>query len=66
VATLGELQEALFPDARVLGAPRLTRERAAREVGWVRILKAGATGFDGLAPTSQGFLDLSTAYLTKK
>ena len=48
MATLGELQEALFPDARVMGAPRLTRERAAREVGWVRILKPGAAAFDAL------------------
>lgn len=29
-------------------------------------LSVQTTGFDGLAPTSQGFLDLSTAYLTKK
>ena len=50
MATLGELQQALFPDAQVLGAPRLTRERAAREVGWVRVLKAGASGFDALDP----------------
>jgi len=50
VATLGELQQALFADAVVLGAPRLTRERAAREVSWVRILKPGAAGFEALEP----------------
>jgi len=46
VATLGELQATLFPDARVIGAPRLTRERAAREVDWVRVMKPRTPAFD--------------------
>ena len=50
MATLGELQQALFPDARVIGAPLLTRDRAAREVGWVRVLKARVPGFEALDP----------------
>ncbi len=29
-------------------------------------LSVRTTGFDGIAPTTQGFLDVSTAYLTKK
>lgn len=48
MATLGELQQALFPLARVVGAPRLTEDRAAREVGWVRVLKARVPAFDAL------------------
>ena len=35
---------------RVLGAPRLTRDRAAREVGWVRVLKPRVPAFDTLEP----------------
>ena len=50
MATLGELQQALFPHARVLGAPRLTRERATREVSWVRVLRARPPAFDALDP----------------
>ncbi len=50
MATLGELQEALLPGARVLGAPRLTRDRAAREVGWVRVMQARLPAFDVLEP----------------
>ncbi len=50
MATLGELQQSLFPDARVLGAPRLTRDRAAREVSWVRVMKARVPAFDALDP----------------
>lgn len=50
MATLGELQQALFPDARVLGAPRLTRDRAAREVAWVRVMKARVPAFEALDP----------------
>lgn len=50
MATVGEVQQALFPDAKVLGAPRLTRERAGREVGWVRVMKARAPTFDALDP----------------
>jgi PucR family transcriptional regulator, purine catabolism regulatory protein len=50
MATLGELQQALFPDARVLGAPRLTRDRAAREVSWVRVMKSRVPVFEALDP----------------
>jgi len=50
MATLGELQQALLPDARVLGAPRLTRERAAREVGWIRVMSARVPVFGALDP----------------
>lgn len=50
MATLGELQQALLPDARVLGAPRLTRERAARVVDWVRLMKPRVPAFEALDP----------------
>ena len=50
MATLGELQQALFPDARVLGAPRLTRERATREVDWIRVMNARVPAFSALDP----------------
>jgi purine catabolism regulator len=58
MATLRDLQRALFPTARpiggsadgsVLGPPAaLEGERADREVGWVRVLKARVPAFDAL------------------
>lgn len=62
MATLGDLQRALFPTARLVGrslpaartaarvgaGASLDQERAGREVGWVRVLKARVPAFDAL------------------
>jgi hypothetical protein len=48
VATLGDLQRAILPGARPLGGQSLASERAAREVDWVRVLKARVPAFDAL------------------
>lgn len=51
MATLGDLHAALFPTARPAGQRgRLRPEQAAREVGWVRVLKARVPAFDALEP----------------
>jgi hypothetical protein len=48
VATLDELREALFPDARVPpGAPSSARA-SSPEITWVRVMKARVPAFDGL------------------
>ena len=46
MATLGDLQGALFPTARIAGSS--AAERADRHVGWVRVLKARVPAFDAL------------------
>src|SRR5688572_32802322 len=48
MASLHDLQRALFPTARPLGAAELAPERAEREVGWVRVLKPRVPAFDAL------------------
>jgi PucR family transcriptional regulator, purine catabolism regulatory protein len=48
MASLHDLHRALFPTARPLGAAELTRDRAEREVGWVRVLKPRVPAFDAL------------------
>jgi PucR family transcriptional regulator, purine catabolism regulatory protein len=48
VASLYDLRRALFPTARPVGAAELSVERAEREVGWVRVLKARVPAFDTL------------------
>jgi purine catabolism regulator len=48
VATLGDLQRAILPTARALPGGSLEPDRAAREVGWVRVLKARVPAFDAL------------------
>lgn len=48
MATLGELRSALFPFA-VPGRP-VAADEAAREVTWVRVLKARSPAFDALDP----------------
>jgi purine catabolism regulator len=48
VASLHDLHRALFPTARPVGAVELTPERAERDVGWVRVLKARVPAFDAL------------------
>ena len=48
MASLHDLHRALFPTARPLGAAELAPERAEREVGWVRVLKARVPAFDAL------------------
>jgi hypothetical protein len=47
VATVEELQRSILPRARTLGPP-IDAERAAREIGWVRVLKARVPAFDAL------------------
>ncbi|MBA2755951.1 MAG: hypothetical protein H0U37_00725, partial [Chloroflexi bacterium] len=46
MASLHDLHRALFPTARVVGSDDLTPERARREVGWVRVLKARVPAFE--------------------
>ncbi len=48
MASLHDLHRALFPTARPLGTGELTRDRAEREVGWVRVLKPRVPAFDAL------------------
>lgn len=48
MASLHDLHRALFPTARPVGVEVLTSERAEREVGWVRVLKARVPAFDAL------------------
>ena len=48
MASLHDLHRALFPTARPLGAMALAPERAEREVGWVRVLKARVPAFEAL------------------
>lgn len=48
MTTLRDLQRTLFPTARIVGADALTPERAAREIGWVRVLKPRVPAFDAL------------------
>ena len=48
MTTLGELHRALFPTARPIGSAELGEERAAREVGWVRVLKPRVPAFEAL------------------
>jgi hypothetical protein len=48
MASLHDLHRALFPMARPVGGEVLPPERAGREVGWVRVLKARAPGFEAL------------------
>ncbi len=48
MASLHDLHRALFPTARPVGATELSAERAEREVGWVRVLKARVPAFDAL------------------
>lgn len=50
MATLRDLHRAIFPTARPVGLPAgaLDPERADREVGWVRVLKARVPAFDAL------------------
>lgn len=48
MTTLHDLHRALFPTARPVGGGELPPERAAREVGWVRVLKPRVPAFDAL------------------
>jgi purine catabolism regulator len=48
MASLHDLHRALFPTARPLGAAELARDRAEREVGWVRVLKPRVPAFEAL------------------
>ena len=48
MATLGDLQREILPTARPIGGTTIGPERAAREVGWVRVLKARVPAFDAL------------------
>lgn len=48
MTTLGDLQRALFPTARPVGDGAPTADRAAREVGWVRVLKPRVPAFEAL------------------
>lgn len=48
MASLHDLHRALFPTARPLGAAELSSERADRDVGWVRVLKARVPAFEAL------------------
>ena len=46
MATLGDLQRAMFPTARLVGPP--VAGAPDRDVGWVRVLKARVPAFDAL------------------
>lgn len=51
MATLHDVHRSLFPTARIAGADGvLDPDRAEREVGWVRVLKARVPAFDALEP----------------
>jgi purine catabolism regulator len=50
MATLRDLQRAILPSARPIGSSRLSARQAAREVAWVRVLKARVPAFDALEP----------------
>ena len=51
MASLRELHRTLFPTARVLGSGVLGEERGAREVAWVRVLRATPPAFEALEAT---------------
>ncbi len=48
MASLHDLQRAIFPTARPVGAAELSPERGRREVAWVRVLKSRVPAFDAL------------------
>lgn len=48
MTTLHDLQRALFPHARPVGTRRRRAEAGARDVGWVRVLKARVPAFEAL------------------
>lgn len=48
MASLHDLQRALFPTARPVGGSELSPERGQREVAWVRVLKSRVPAFDAL------------------
>jgi PucR family transcriptional regulator, purine catabolism regulatory protein len=48
MTTLHDLHKALFPSARPVGTGDLSPERAARDVGWVRVLKPRVPAFEAL------------------
>ena len=48
MATIGELREALLPDAIPFGEPAV--ERLGTAVAWVRVLRARVPAFDALDP----------------
>jgi hypothetical protein len=48
MTTLHDLQRALFPHARPVGTRRIRAEAGARDVGWVRVLKARVPAFEAL------------------
>jgi hypothetical protein len=48
VTTLHDLQRALFAHARPVGTRHLPAEAGARDVGWVRVLKARVPAFEAL------------------
>ncbi|MGH2474565.1 MAG: helix-turn-helix domain-containing protein [Candidatus Limnocylindrales bacterium] len=48
MTTLHDLHRALFPTARPVAASEVSPERAAREVGWVRVLKPRVPAFEAL------------------
>lgn len=48
MASLHDLQRALFPSARPVGGSVLSAERGDREVGWVRVLRSRVPAFEGL------------------
>lgn len=50
MASLQELQRALFPSARLVGGRAASAERGAREVGWVRVMRSRVPAFEGLDP----------------
>lgn len=50
MATLHDLHRSVFPTARPVGPTGLPPERAARDVTWVRVLKARVPAFDVLEP----------------
>lgn len=48
MASLHDVRRSLFPAARIVGASRLTVERAEREVHWVRLLRPRVPAFEAL------------------
>ncbi len=76
MATVGDLQRTILSRARSVGPP-IDGERAEREIGWVRVLKARVPAFDALdtgdvaiipgpalavvAPNPAGIEELATA-----
>jgi hypothetical protein len=51
MASLHDLHRALFPTARLVGHDALTGDQAAREVGWVRVLRGDAASVESLDRT---------------